>query len=242
MNHALRRLHKNEAVAEIKTDENGIRYVNVPNSLLTVPLDIEVYLYSSGEQCQLTVCKYVFNVIERAKPENYVYTEDEHKDFDQLLSEMENNLTEMEKNLELTKQYRDEAKATDVGTLTDDVNELKGDLADNRETLIQINKSLSEFEVGEYTVESGYYDLVSPTVRKDNSNYQCIKMAVEPNDILKITADVQASQSLAMAMCYDADFNYKSYVEGKLSERTKFTDYEFIIPNGIRFIICSYHG
>lgn len=115
-------------VAEIKTDENGIRYVNVPNSLLTVPLDIEAYLYSSGEQCQLTVCKYVFKVIERAKPENYVYAEDEHKDFDQLLSEMENNLTEMEKNLELTKQYRDEAKATNVGTLTDDVNELKGDL------------------------------------------------------------------------------------------------------------------
>ena len=117
--------------------------------------------------------------------------------------------------------------------------ELKGDIADNRETLIQINKSLSEFEVGEYTVESGYYDLSSPTVRKDNSNYQCIKMAVEPNDILKITADVMASESLAMAMCYDADFNYKSYVEGKLSERTKFTDYEFIIPNGIRFITVT---
>lgn len=120
-----------------------------------------------------------------------------------------------------------------------DLNELKGDLADNRETLIQINKSLSEFEVGEYTVESGYYDLYSPTVKKDSSNYKCIKMAVKPNDILKITADVMASQTLAMAICYDADFNYKSYVEGKLSERTKFTDYEFIIPNGIRFITVT---
>ena len=119
------------------------------------------------------------------------------------------------------------------------LHELKEDLGDNRETLIQINKSCSEFEVGEYTVESGYYDLYSPTVKQDNSNYQCIKMAVEPNDILKITADVNASQTLAMAMCYDADFNYKSYVEGKLSERTKFTDYEFIIPNGIRFITVT---
>ena len=59
------------------------------------------------------------------------------------------------------------------------VSQLKEDIADNRETLIQMNKSLSEFEVGEYTVENGYYDLSSPTVKKDNSNYQCIKMATD---------------------------------------------------------------
>ena len=120
---------------------------------------------------------------------------------------------------------------TEINNTNSNVSQLKEDLADNRETLIQINKSCSEFEVGEYTVESGYYDLYSPTVKRDNSNYQCIKMAVQPNDIVKITADVMASESLAMGMCYDADFKYKSYVEGKLSERTKFTDYEFIIPN-----------
>ena len=127
----------------------------------------------------------------------------------------------------------------EINNTNSNVSQLKEDLDDNRETLIQINKSLSEFEVGEYTVESGYYDLISPTVKKDNSNYQCIKMAVEPNDILKITADVNASQTLAMAICYDADFNYKSYVEGRLSKKTKFTDYEFIIPNGIRFITVT---
>ena len=120
-----------------------------------------------------------------------------------------------------------------------DISELKSDLVEDRETVITINKSLSEFRIGEYTVESGYYDLTSPTVKKDNSNYQCVKMAVKPNDIVKITADVNASESLAMAICYDADFSYKSYVEGKLSERTKFTDYEFVIPNGIRFITVT---
>lgn len=104
-------------VREVKTDENGVKYVDVPNSLLTMPLTLEVYLYQDNGDCKTTVSKYVFDVVKRKKPENYVYTEDEHKDFDELLSEMENNL-------ELTKQYRDEAMSTEIGTVREDVDEL----------------------------------------------------------------------------------------------------------------------
>lgn len=171
-------------VAEIKTDENGIRYVNVPNSLLTVPLDIEAYLYSSGEQCQLTVCKYVFKVIERAKPENYVYTEDEHKDFDQLLSEMENNLTEMEKNLELTKQYRDEAKATDVGTLTDDVNELKGDLEGFKDGYAKLNL----WDSIEESIPNKFVNLIDGHVRYDTTSYNLNSFLLKVDGSKKYTS------------------------------------------------------
>lgn len=101
-------------VKEVKTDENGLKYVDVPNSLLTVPINLEVYLYQDNGDCKTTVSKYVFDVVKRKKPENYVYTEDEHKDFDQLLSEMEENL-------ELTKQYRDEAMSTEIGTVRTDL-------------------------------------------------------------------------------------------------------------------------
>ena len=39
-------------------------------------------------------------------------------------------LPEMKKNLELTKQYRDEAMSTEIGTVREDLNQLKGDIGD----------------------------------------------------------------------------------------------------------------
>lgn len=120
-----------------------------------------------------------------------------------------------------------------------DLNELKGDLSNQSESLIEIKTVLSEFAQADYIVESGYYDLDTPSIKKDNTSYRCIKMSVKPYDVVKVTADVEASQTLAMMLLYDENFKYKSFVNGKLSERTKFTDYEFIIPNGIRFITVT---
>ena len=49
--------------------------------------------------------------------------EEMHADINQILPEMEENL-------KLTKQYRDEAMSTEIGTVREDVNQLKGDLTE----------------------------------------------------------------------------------------------------------------
>ena len=48
-------------------------------------------------------------------------------------------LPEMEENLELTKQYRDEAMSTEIGTVREDLNQLKGDLLNLSEFVIYNN-------------------------------------------------------------------------------------------------------
>ena len=63
-----------------KIDENG--EVTIPNILLTESTPIEVYLFIIDEQEQYTKKKKILPVIARPKPEDYIYTEEENKIWD----------------------------------------------------------------------------------------------------------------------------------------------------------------
>lgn len=63
-----------------KIDENG--EVTIPNILLTGSTPIEVYLFIIDEQEQYTKKKKILPVIARPKPEDYIYTEEENKIWD----------------------------------------------------------------------------------------------------------------------------------------------------------------
>lgn len=63
-----------------KIDENG--EVTIPNILLTESIPIEVYLFITDEQEQYTKKKKILQVIARPKPEDYIYTEEENKIWD----------------------------------------------------------------------------------------------------------------------------------------------------------------
>lgn len=63
-----------------KIDENG--EVTIPNILLTESMPIEVYLFITDEQEQYTKKKKILPVIARPKPEDYIYTEEESKIWD----------------------------------------------------------------------------------------------------------------------------------------------------------------
>ena len=58
--------------------------------------------------------------------------EEMHADINQILPEMKENL-------KLTKQYRDEAMSTEIGTVREDVNQLKGDLGDVEDRIAPID-------------------------------------------------------------------------------------------------------
>lgn len=207
-------------VAEIETDEHGVTFAKVPNSLLTVPLSLEAYLYQDDGDCKTTVSKYVFGVVKRDKPENYVYTEDEHKDFDELLSEMENNL-------ELTKQYRDEAMSTDIGTVrieldeytdkTDDISERIGAI-DFRETAPQkITPYLdASATVDEMELEPSEVKTLTLDMDRETSDLLVITASVdtEPNDAIALTLepDVPTADShnfgVRGQICMDSNYLY----------------------------------
>ena len=63
-----------------KINENG--EVTIPNILLTESTPIEVYLFIIDEQEQYTKKKKILPVIARPKPEDYIYTEEENKIWD----------------------------------------------------------------------------------------------------------------------------------------------------------------
>ena len=63
-----------------KIDENG--EVTIPNILLTESTPIEVYLFIKEEPEQYTKKKKILPVIARPKPEDYIYTEEENKIWD----------------------------------------------------------------------------------------------------------------------------------------------------------------
>jgi hypothetical protein len=71
-------------------EENGLRLVNVPNILLQDFWKIKAYGYLEN----FTKVEDCFEVIERAKPSDYVYTEVEVKNYEAL----EKRIEELEKN------------------------------------------------------------------------------------------------------------------------------------------------
>lgn len=79
---------------------NGMYLVDVPNILLQDNWDIKVYGYDSS----YTKHSAVYDVIARTRPENYVYTDEEQKIWEQI----EDQFTELEANC-VTTEYVDAA-------------------------------------------------------------------------------------------------------------------------------------
>ena len=117
--------------------------------------------------------------------------EEIHADINQILPEMEENL-------ELTKQYRDEAMSTEIGTVREDLNQLKGDLSANsamdEETrrklyyLWKLNQGISyQFE----SDDSVAYSKIVPSGAK-LASIQNIGGKTEVIDSALVSADVRA--------------------------------------------------
>lgn len=65
-------------------EEEGQRFVNVPNILLQTAQSIKVFSYIRDENEQYTKYQQMFVVLQRTKPADYVYTETETKTWDSL--------------------------------------------------------------------------------------------------------------------------------------------------------------
>ena len=91
--------------------ENGNHYADVPNILLQTDWDIRVYGYS----LDYTKHSAVFKVNKRTKPSDYVYTETEVKNYDDLEERVERLETSGGVDIDLseyaTKEYVDNAIA-----------------------------------------------------------------------------------------------------------------------------------
>lgn len=69
----------NNAFVVLVKEENGVRYCDVPNILLQNPCNITVYAYIDA-----TITYEIFTVVERPKPDDYVYTDTEVLTWEQL--------------------------------------------------------------------------------------------------------------------------------------------------------------
>lgn len=121
--------------------------------------------------------------------------------------------------------------------MASDLYQLKSELT--KYDFTSMEEVISTFEQATYTVESGYYDLASPTTKKSNSNYSNIKLAVSEGDFLLITTQVVGSTSMAMLIEYDSDFNYLGYVNRGTDTRTQYTDVPYVVRSGVGFITVT---
>lgn len=75
-------------------NENGMRVVDVPNILLQQPNTIKAYLIAEKDGSTITRSLHRFNVLQRSKPDAYVYAETEVLNYDCLV----NRLNQIEHN------------------------------------------------------------------------------------------------------------------------------------------------
>lgn len=81
-------------VVQIKSDKDGNRVAEVPNILLQMAKPLKAYLFQETENGAMTSTLYPFQVLARAKPEDYVYTETEILSY----SNLARRINELEKN------------------------------------------------------------------------------------------------------------------------------------------------
>ncbi len=75
--HVAKEPEKECPVLEVKCDENGRKYAEIPNAFLQDDRQITVYAVHSSDGEEKTLCGKTFLVVPRAKPDDYVYTETE---------------------------------------------------------------------------------------------------------------------------------------------------------------------
>lgn len=94
------------ALKRMVYEEGGIRFVDVPNSLLQNCWTISVYAYDNNH----TEYKETFDVIARSRPEDYIYTDDDIRTWEELnkrIDEIEENGISQERVSQAVAEYLD---------------------------------------------------------------------------------------------------------------------------------------
>lgn len=73
-----------QALIVVPTNGDGGRIANIPNILMQCSVPINVYAVAHSDNGERTVCAQQLEVIKRKKPSDYVYTETELKDYQEL--------------------------------------------------------------------------------------------------------------------------------------------------------------
>lgn len=76
--------HKNAAVVDYRID-NGHYYADIPNVLLQSFGNVVVYVFTQDDKGSRTTESATFNIMARQKPDDYVYTETEVRDWNSLV-------------------------------------------------------------------------------------------------------------------------------------------------------------
>ena len=125
-------------------EEEGRKLTKIPNILLQSSAPIKAWL-TDGER---TICGQILTVIQRAKPDDYVYTETEVKRYETL----EKRIEELEKgggggSVDLTEIEADiESLQEDVSKLSEEISDLK----ENAPTVDDILNALPTWQGGAY--------------------------------------------------------------------------------------------
>lgn len=117
-------------------EEDGLRLVNVPNILFQTAKAIRVFAYVCNGEDQHTKREKIFPVYRRTKPEGYVYTETEIKNYAALerrISELEKNGVSDEQIEESVKKYLSENPIAGDGLSFDENGKLKVETTDSAE-------------------------------------------------------------------------------------------------------------
>lgn len=90
-------------VVAIKTEKDGSRTADVPNILLQIAKPIRAYLFQRHESGAETRTQYVFQVMSRKRPADYVYTETEvlrYSDLSERLDDLSDEIEKLEKEIQ----------------------------------------------------------------------------------------------------------------------------------------------
>ena len=76
------------AIQDFAVCEDAVWTSKIPSSLLAQPREIQVFVYITSEEMGQTILKIIIPVIERPRPADYAYTEDELRGLEYVLSEL----------------------------------------------------------------------------------------------------------------------------------------------------------
>lgn len=111
----------------ITVEEDGTILAEIPNVLLQYSNNLTVYLMTTDEDGVRTTTAVTFVVNRRAKPKDYIFTDDEiyaYQKYEERLKYLEdNNITEVElnKSIKETKEYSDETLAEESSKLSAEI-------------------------------------------------------------------------------------------------------------------------
>lgn len=106
------------ALIKVVTEvNNGVVTANIPNILLQSDNSLSVFSVMVNGEDERTLERAVFKVFKRAKPDDYVYTEQEHLTYktiserlDEAVEELEQHIVEAEESFEECKEFREETE------------------------------------------------------------------------------------------------------------------------------------